>query len=56
MKSAEVVDRPVSGPDYMATVLTLLGIDPTKDPHAGSRPVRTVASGGKAVPEVVGKR
>jgi uncharacterized protein (DUF1501 family) len=53
-KAAEVVNRPVSGPDLMATVLTLLGIDPAKDLHAGSRPVRTVAPGGKALGEIVG--
>jgi uncharacterized protein (DUF1501 family) len=54
-KAAEVVERPVSGPDFMATVLTLLDIDPSKDLHAGSRPVRTVAPGGKAIEKVVGK-
>ena len=45
----------MSGPDFMATVLTLLGIDPAKDLLAGSRPVGTVAPGGKAIEEVVGK-
>jgi arylsulfatase A-like enzyme len=55
-KAAEVVERPVSGPDFMATVLTLLGIDPAKHLHAGSRPVRTVAPGAMPVPEIVGKR
>ena len=54
-RAAEVVARPVSGPDFMATVLSLLGIDPTKDLHAGSRPVRTTAPGAKPISEVVGK-
>ena len=45
----------MSGPDFMATVLTLLGIDPTKDLHAGSRPVRITATGAKPVTEIVGK-
>ena len=54
-KAAEVTDRPVSGPDFMATVLMLLGIDPAKELHAGSRPVRTTAPGAKPISEAVGK-
>lgn len=51
-KAAEVVERPVSGPEFMATVLSLLGIDPAGDQHAGSRPVRTVAPGGVPIKEL----
>jgi arylsulfatase A-like enzyme len=52
--AAEVVDRPVSGPDFMATVLKLLGIDPGLELHAGNRPVRAVAPGGKPIEEITG--
>lgn len=51
-KGGEVVDRPVSGPDFMATVLSLLGLDPTSDLYAGARPVRMVAPGGAAIKEL----
>lgn len=52
--AAEVTDRPVSGPDFMATVLKLLGIDPNLELHAGNRPVRAAAPGGKPVEEITG--
>jgi arylsulfatase A-like enzyme len=51
-KGGEVVDRPVSGPDFMATVLSLLGLDPKSDLYAGSRPVRMVAPGGEPIKEL----
>lgn len=51
-KGGEVVDRPVSGPDFMATVLSLLGLDPTSDLYAGARPVRMVAPGGEPIKEL----
>ncbi|MCE9529996.1 MAG: DUF1501 domain-containing protein [Planctomycetes bacterium] len=54
-KAAEVIEHPVSGPDFIATVLTLLGIDPTKDLHAGSRPVRITATGANPIAKVVGR-
>jgi len=53
-KAAEVVERPVSGPDFMATVLKLLGIDPQLELQAGNRPVRAAAPGGKPVEEITG--
>lgn len=53
-KAAEVIDRPVSGPDFMATVLKVLGIDPNLELHVGSRPVRAAAPGGKPVSEITG--
>ena len=53
-KAGEVVERPVSGPDFMATVLKLLGIDPNLELHAGNRPVRAAAPGGKPVEEITG--
>lgn len=53
-KAAEVIERPVSGSDFMATVLKLLGIDPNLELHAGNRPVRAAAPGGKPVEEITG--
>lgn len=50
--AAEVVDRPVNGPEFMATVLDILGLDPTSNLHAGSRPVRMVAPGGVPIREL----
>lgn len=50
--AAEVVDRPISGPEFMATVLSLLGLDPTSDLHAGARPVRMTAPGGVPIREL----
>lgn len=50
--AAEVVDRPVSGPEFMATILDILGLDPTSNLHAGSRPVRMIAPGGVPIREM----
>jgi hypothetical protein len=52
-KGNEVVERPVSGPEFIATVLKVLGLDPTSDLHAGSRPVRMAAPGGTPLNEIV---
>lgn len=54
VKAVEVVDRPVSGPDFMATVLKLLGIAPELELHAGNRPVRAAAPGGEPIAEITG--
>jgi arylsulfatase A-like enzyme len=51
-RGAEVVERPVSGPEFMATVLSLLGLDPASDLYAGARPVRMVAPGGEPIKEL----
>lgn len=50
--AAEVVDRPISGPQFMATVLSVLGLDPASDLHAGNRPVRMTAPGGEPIAEL----
>lgn len=47
-----VVERPVSAIDFMATVCTALGIDPTKTMYAQGRPMRVVDKGEKVVKEV----
>jgi hypothetical protein len=38
-------DRPVEPEDLVATAYALLGIDPRKEYHAGSRPIRVLARG-----------
>ncbi|MBL8792354.1 MAG: DUF1501 domain-containing protein [Planctomycetia bacterium] len=50
---ANVEERPVSAIDFMATVCTLLGIDPEDKFNApGDRPVRIVERGAQVVKEV----
>jgi uncharacterized protein (DUF1501 family) len=52
-KGNEVAERPVSAPDFMATVCHALGIDHTKNYQArGSRPMPKVAKGAKVVTEL----
>jgi hypothetical protein len=52
---AEVIDRPISIKDFMASVCTVLGIDYTKKAEApGGRPVRIVDEGAKPIGELVG--
>jgi len=49
----EVADRPITAPDFMATVYTALGIDIKKEyTTAGGRPIRVVDKGGRAVGEL----
>jgi uncharacterized protein (DUF1501 family) len=49
-----VEDRPVSAPDFFATVYRLLGIDPAKEHQAsGGRPIRVVGEGAKPVDELI---
>ena len=51
---AEVVERPISGLDFLATVCTLLGIDPTKENATPiGRPIRIVDKGARPVVEVL---
>jgi uncharacterized protein (DUF1501 family) len=53
-KGAEVVDRPISVPDFMATVCSALGIDYKKRyESAGGRPVRIVDQGAKPIAELL---
>jgi uncharacterized protein (DUF1501 family) len=52
---AEVIDRPISIKDFMATVCTVLGIDHTRSVEApGRRPVRIVDEGAKPIHELLG--
>ena len=37
--SKKILDDPVSVPDFHATIHTALGVDPTRELYAGSRPV-----------------
>jgi len=47
---ADVEDRPISSPDFMATVCQALGIDPARDwVGRGNRPLPKVARGATAV-------
>jgi hypothetical protein len=54
-EGAEVVERPISGIDFLATVCQLLGIDHTKqNPTPIGRPIRIVEKGANPVAEVMG--
>lgn len=53
-QSATVVDRPVSGPDFMATVCRLLGIDGQQEiVTTNGRPIRLVDKGGRVIDELI---
>jgi hypothetical protein len=45
----KIVEKPVSIPDFHATIHAALGIDPAKDVYDGARPV-PITDGGKAMP------
>lgn len=47
----KIVDRPVSIPDFHATICWSLGIDPHKELYAGDRPV-PITDGGKPIAEL----
>lgn len=47
----KVADRPISVPDFHATILTALGIDPALELHAGDRPV-PITDHGRAIREL----
>jgi len=49
----KIVENPVSIPDFHATILSALGIDPEKELFDGSRPV-PVTDGGKAIQALFG--
>lgn len=54
-EGATVVERPVNTLDFMATVCTILGIDPNKQNHTPiGRPVRIVDRGHNVVRELIG--
>jgi hypothetical protein len=49
----QIVENPVSIPDFHATIHTALGIDPTKELHDGPRPV-PITDGGKPIRALFG--
>jgi hypothetical protein len=52
-KGNDVVQRPISAPDFMATVCKALGIDHTKNYLArGGRPMHKVAKEAKVVTQL----
>jgi hypothetical protein len=54
-EGAEVVERPISGLDFLATVCTLLGIDYTKENSTPiGRPIRVVEKGARPIQELLG--
>lgn len=52
-QGATVTDRPVTALDFMATVCTLLGVDPNKSNYAGPRPVRVVDRGATPIAQLL---
>lgn len=53
-EGAEVIERPISGLDFLATVCSLLGIDYTKENATPiGRPIRIVDKGAKPITEVI---
>jgi uncharacterized protein (DUF1501 family) len=48
-----VAERPVGVADFLATVFTAVGVDPSKDNFVDGRPIRLV-KGGTAIEELVG--
>jgi uncharacterized protein (DUF1501 family) len=48
-----VAERPVGVADFLATVFTAVGVDPTKENFVDGRPIRLV-KGGTAIEELVG--
>jgi len=54
-EGAEVIERPISGLDFLATVCKILGIDPNKENATPiGRPIRIVDKGAKPIAEVLG--
>jgi len=49
----EVVENPVSVPDFHATALVAMGIDPSKELFAGKRPV-PITDGGQPIQALFG--
>jgi hypothetical protein len=53
-EGAEVVERPISGLDFLATVCSILGIDHTKENATPiGRPIRIVDKGAKPIKEIL---
>jgi hypothetical protein len=53
-RGANVEERPITAPDFLATVFHALGIDYNKRFDSNGRPVRLVDRGGKPVSELFG--
>jgi uncharacterized protein (DUF1501 family) len=52
-EGADIVERPISGPDFLASVCKVLGIDPTKQNQTPiGRPIRVVEKGANPVKEL----
>jgi hypothetical protein len=52
---AAVVERPVGVADFLATVFTAVGVEPTKENLTWEgRPIPLVAKGAKVIEELVG--
>jgi hypothetical protein len=52
-EGAEIVDQPISGPDFLATVCKVLGIDYTKQNQTPiGRPIRIVEKGASPIKEL----
>lgn len=49
--SKKIVERPVTIPDFLATICAAMGIDPTKELYDGPRPV-PITDGGRAIREL----
>jgi hypothetical protein len=47
----KIEERPVTVPDFLATICSSLGIDPGRELHAGNRPV-PITDGGKPIDEL----
>jgi uncharacterized protein (DUF1501 family) len=52
-QGATVKERPVSAPDFMATVCRILGVDPDHFNQVGSRPVRVADKGATPIAELL---
>ena len=52
-QGATVKERPVSAPDFMATVCRILGVDPNHCNQVGSRPVRVADKGATPIAELL---
>jgi len=50
----KVIENPVTVPDFMATVVKALGLDPEKTNTANGRPIRLGEKGGKPIESIVG--
>jgi hypothetical protein len=49
-----IVEKPTSVPDFLATVVTALGIDPEKTNPFSGRPIRIVEKSAKAIKDIAG--